>query len=282
MIISLLGIGLVLILVFLFDSSKIEDPWQVMIFGPFNRLGRNTQKLLPSAFYSRSTQYMNHVLIRLSRRDLEKNKMLLQYNKLTSLMLGLFLATIIMAVKRCISLELMAGNMCFAMVMWMVPDLQARSVEKKKMAEMTRTFPEFLLKYIILVEAGINLDKIYRLILENNEAREEGNYFYMELEYFIVDLDSGIGLVEAAHGFSHNTRFSLMNKFSQIIIQSHQYGGEALSRRLSILLIDTFETEKKQVKARCEEAITKLVLPTMLIMISIMLIVIFPGINSML
>lgn len=282
MIVSVLGIGLTLVLVFLFDLSRIEDPWQIMIFGQLNKLGRNIQGFLPQEKCEFPIKYMNHILIRLSRRDLEKNKKLLLINKLTTLTMGIYLVAIVWAVKRVLTPELIAMSTLFVFVMWLMPDLQARKVSKAKMDQMEHAFSEFLLKYIILVEAGMNLDKIYRMILENHEPGENKNVFYLELAYFLVDLDSGLGLSEAARKFSHNTRFPLMNKFSQIIIQSHEYGSEELSTRLSILLIDTFETEKKRVKARCEEAVTKLVFPTMLLMIAIMIIIIFPGIYSIL
>jgi len=172
----------------------------------------------------------------------------------------------------------------------MIPDYILKRNIKCRTRSIESSFPKFVCKLLLLVEAGVTIEAAIRNIVNDQHLPEERKNqkldefrdgFYMELRNIVKLLDSGVAFEAALETFAHHCRDLMVNKFVSIVIQSHKNGNSEVALVLSILLSEVWEKRKNVAKVLGEEAGSKLVLPMMIMLIGIMGMIVYPALQQM-
>ena len=86
---------------------------------------------------------------------------------------------------------------------------------------------------------------------------------------------------EALEAFSARIPLREIRRFVSLLIQNLKRGDEYLLVRLREMSEEAWETRKKQVREKSEEADTKLLLPLMMMLVVVLIIVLSPALITM-
>ena len=86
---------------------------------------------------------------------------------------------------------------------------------------------------------------------------------------------------EVLEEFTVQIRFKEARRFAILLVQNLKRGDAFLISRLKELNQEAWEIRKKQIRAKSEEADTKLLIPLMLMLVVILIIVLAPAMITM-
>ncbi|HAN10658.1 MAG TPA: hypothetical protein DCP90_08625 [Clostridiales bacterium] len=147
----------------------------------------------------------------------------------------------------------------------------------KRKQEIEIEFCEFLNKFTLLIEAGLNVRRAMNKIIEQNT---NDGYLYIELRRLNNDINIGIYEVDAYNGFARRCNSIYINKFVSNLTQNIKKGNDGLKDSLKDILKESFENRKNMAKKKGEEASTKLILPLVMVFMAIILLIIYPAVVS--
>lgn len=149
---------------------------------------------------------------------------------------------------------------------------------KKRRESIQMDFPDFLNKFILLVNAGLSISRVWGKISEESEKKTP---LYMELALTLGEIKSGRPEIKAYEDFALRCRVMEVTKFVSVIEQSLRKGNKELVTVLRLQAGECWQMRKNTVKRLGEEASTKMLLPLMLMFIAIVLIVATPAIIAL-
>ncbi|HCC07670.1 MAG TPA: hypothetical protein DEP72_05875 [Clostridiales bacterium] len=147
----------------------------------------------------------------------------------------------------------------------------------KRKQEIEIEFCEFLNKFTLLIEAGLNIRRAMNKIVEQNT--NEG-YLYIELHRLNNDINTGVYEVDAYNEFAKRCNSKYINKFVSNLTQNIKRGNDGLKDSLRDILKESFENRKNMAKRKGEEASTKLIFPLVMVFVAIILLIIYPAVVS--
>ena len=156
---------------------------------------------------------------------------------------------------------------------------------KDRQQKIQHVYPEFINELVILVGAGLSLPAAWKRIGQDyQKKRQEGyeiNPLYEEIYRESKELESGSSMREVLEEFTVQIRFKEARRFAILLVQNLKRGDAFLISRLKELNQEAWEIRKKQVRAKSEEADTKLLIPLMLMLVVILIIVLAPAMITM-
>lgn len=201
--------------------------------------------------FSLPEKYMNHSL---EWRYLPNN---------TSLILGLFLTVIIPVISYQKDQEIHKQT----------------EIRKKQLQE---SFPDFISKLILLMEAGMSIKGAFFRIGEDYRKKNGGkkNYLYEELLYVCRQMKNGLTEKEGYELLGRRCDISCYKKLSGLLIQHLQKGGSSILESLREESIRASEEEKRNIQKKGEEMGTKLLFPMILMLGIVMVFIMVPALFS--
>ncbi len=146
---------------------------------------------------------------------------------------------------------------------------------KKRSQEIEIEFCEFLSKFILLMDAGMNIRTALDRIADSNSNQ---GCLKQELKKLRSEINSGVYEVEAYHNFTKRCNSLYINKFVSHIVQGLKKGQSGLTHSLKEVLDECFENRKRIARKRGEEASTKLIMPMIIVFLAIMLLILYPAV----
>ncbi len=142
---------------------------------------------------------------------------------------------------------------------------------KKRRAAIARQFPNVVSKLALLVTSGMIMDKAWA---ETSLSRSDE--LYMEMRKTADELNNLVEPVEAYSNFIDRCNTKETTKLASAIIQNLTKGNAEIGRLLKDMAHEAWQERRHTAKKASEAANTKLMIPTMLLFIAILIMIMAP------
>lgn len=130
----------------------------------------------------------------------------------------------------------------------------------------TSELPEIVSTMALLINAGMMLRNAWRVIAENKEG-----IVYDLMRLACVDMENGMSEVEAIHKFGRLSNSPEVRKFTSALAQSIERGGGELSDFLGRQSNEMWNLKKQLMLQQGEAAASKLLIPTAMLFVGIII-----------
>lgn len=142
---------------------------------------------------------------------------------------------------------------------------------KKRRSAIARQFPNVVSKLALLVTSGMIMSKAWR---ETSRSRDEE--LYMEMRKTADELDNLMEPSEAYSNFIDRCNTKETTKLASAIIQNLTRGNEEIGSLLKNMAHEAWQERRNQAKRDSEAANSKLMIPTMLLFVAILVMIMVP------
>ncbi len=132
-------------------------------------------------------------------------------------------------------------------------------------------FPLVLSKLTLLVNSGMLLRDAWNLI-----AKQGDDVIFEEMRLTSTQLDNGVPETVAFREFAERCGIKEIRKFASMVIQGLEKGGSELTYFLKDMSDEMWLEKKNIVKKKGEQANAKLLMPTVIIFIGILIMIMAP------
>lgn len=164
---------------------------------------------------------------------------------------------------------LLGGVMAF-LVMWYIEELLNDKLEARR-DELLADLPQVLSKLTLLVNSGMTLRDAWKKV-----ASGENRVLYREMQVTVQEMQNGLSEFEAYRNFADRCSIKQIRRFSSTMIQNMQKGNAEISYFLKEMADEMWEEKKHLVKRKGEAANSKLLIPTAMIFIGILIMIMVP------
>lgn len=140
---------------------------------------------------------------------------------------------------------------------------------KTRETECTAELPEIVSTMALLINAGMMLRNAWHTIAESKEGT-----VYELMRQSCVDMGNGMSEVDAIHKFGRLSNSAEIRKFTSALAQSIERGGSELADFLGRQSIEMWTLKKQLMLQKGEAAASKLLAPTVMLFIGIIVAVI--------
>lgn len=141
----------------------------------------------------------------------------------------------------------------------------------KRRAAISRQFPNVVSKLALLVTSGMILDRAWRETAESQELE-----LYQEMRKTADEMANLMDPVSAYTNFIDRCNTKETSKLASALIQSHSKGNAEIGTLLKSMAHDAWQERRHTAKRDSEAANSKLMIPTMLLFIAILVILMVP------
>lgn len=164
---------------------------------------------------------------------------------------------------------LLGGVMAF-LAMWYIEELLNDKLEARR-DELLADLPQVLSKLTLLVNSGMTLRDAWKKV-----ASGEDRVLYREMQVTVQEMQNGLSEFEAYRNFADRCSIKQIRRFSSTVIQNMQKGNAEISYFLKEMADEMWEEKKHLVKRKGEAANSKLLIPTAMIFIGILIMIMVP------
>lgn len=167
-------------------------------------------------------------------------------------------------------------------VIYFAMDRDLNSKMKRRDQELLLDYPEIIMKFTLLLEAGLTIKNAWgRIVKEYKIKLEEGNekkrYAYEEMMITWFQLGNGVSETVAFSKFGNRVGLLQYLRFSSMLSQNVKKGAKGLIELLEYEGQEAFENRKELARKQGEEASTKLLGPMMLMLLMVILLIMIPA-----
>jgi tight adherence protein C len=135
--------------------------------------------------------------------------------------------------------------------------------------ECTSELPEIVSTMALLINAGMMLSSAWRTIADSKEGT-----VYDLMKQSCSEMDNGMSEVDAIHRFGRLSDSAEVRKFTSALTQSIERGGAELNNFLARQSVEIWTLKKQLMLQKGEAASSKLLAPTAMLFIGIIIAVI--------
>ncbi len=162
------------------------------------------------------------------------------------------------------------GAVMVGLVMWYVDELlNDRLTERRD--ELLADLPQVLSKLTLLVNSGMVLREAWEKAAVGGERA-----LYLEMRTTVQEMNNGVAEMEAYRNFADRCAIKQVRRFTSTVMQNMQKGNAELSYFLKEMADEMWEEKKHLVKRQGEAANSKLLIPTAMIFIGILIMIMVP------
>lgn len=176
--------------------------------------------------------------------------------------------------------SLFAALGLFAAVVLLLKNAREEQEKAAKRAEqMLLDYPSMIMKFTLLVQAGMTVRKAFQKIALDYKRRKTSKvqFVYEEILVTCNEMESGISEIEAYRRFGERCGQMKYKTFATLLIQNLQKGSKRLSDILEKESIEAWDERKRKARVQGEIAASKLLIPMILMMVVVMAIVMIPA-----
>lgn len=196
-------------------------------------------------------------------------------NKLAVMCLTLTLLTFFGALAEKVDFTYLGLTLSAPLLVFYLFDKELESKLQKKYSAIRADFPDMVSKLILLVNAGMTLNRAWEKICIDTK---KDTPLYRELKTTYQQIQTGKPESEAYEDFAKRCRVKEITKFIALIIQNLKKGTGDLVPLLKLQADECWELRKSRAKQLGDEASAKLIVPMMIMFIGILIIVILPAV----
>lgn len=146
----------------------------------------------------------------------------------------------------------------------------------KRRQQLLLEFPNVLTKLTLLVNSGMVLRDAWNTVAESGEG-----ILYDEMRITTDKMRNGMSEIEAYHDFADRCGLREMRKFASMVTQGIEKGAKELTRFLKDMSDELWNMKKTNARKEGEAAASKLLVPTLLIFIGILMLILVPAMLNM-
>ena len=161
------------------------------------------------------------------------------------------------------------------LVIWYIDEVLNDQLTERR-DEILADMPQMLSKMTLLVNSGMILRDAWIKIAFGSERR-----LYKEMQLSVQEMQNGIPETDAYRNFAERCSIKQARRVASTIIQNKMKGNQELAFFLKEMSNEMWEEKKHLVKRKGEAANSKLMIPTAMIFIGILIMVIGPVFLSM-
>lgn len=157
--------------------------------------------------------------------------------------------------------------------------INEKKLRKKRLEEIETAFPDMVMQLILLLDAGLVSSAAFRRMTEMNRGSDNALFAELEAIQRRCD-DSNLPFVRELYSFAKESGSRDLLRFASMVSESMGRGSE-LSGKLEREREHLWSGRLSRAKAKAAEAGTKLSVPLMLLMISLVIISAAPALMVM-
>lgn len=159
-------------------------------------------------------------------------------------------------------------------------EIHKQVLERKQ--ELQNSFPEFIAKLVLLLEAGLSIKSAMFQMVEDyqKKAERKKNYLYEELFYICRQMKNGLSEKEGYELLAKRCGLVCYTKIAGMLIQHLQKGGNSILYELRNESLKASEEQKRNLQKKGEEMGTKLLFPMMIMLGIVMVFIMVPALFS--
>lgn len=170
---------------------------------------------------------------------------------------------------------LVLGGLLSILLMWYIDELLNDRLEERR-DQLIADFPQMLSKMTLLVNSGMVVREAWKKIASTSERP-----LYKEMQMTVLEMQNGVTEVEAYKNFADRCAAKEIRRFSTTMIQTMQKGNSEIAIFLKNMADEMWEEKKHMVKRKGEAANSKLLIPTAMIFIGILLMIMVPAFQGL-
>lgn len=170
---------------------------------------------------------------------------------------------------------LLFGAALAALAMWYMEELMNDQLEERR-DEIISSMPQMLSKLTLLVNSGMIVKEAWEKVAFGGTG-----VLYEEMQLTVKEVQNGISDLDAYRNFADRCSVKEVRRFASTMIQNLSKGNAELSYFLKEMSEEMWEEKKHYVKRKGEAANSKLLMPTAMIFIGILIMIIVPAFMSM-
>ena len=169
-----------------------------------------------------------------------------------------------------------------AAVLAMRKSKEEQEARKKREEQMLREYPGLIMKFTLLVQAGMTARRAFQKIGLDYRKKQGGRKLpaYEEVLVTCYEMESGVSELEAYRRFGERCGQMKYKTFSTLLIQNLQKGSRHLADLLEMESLEAWEERKRKARVLGETASTKLLLPMILMLLVVMALIMVPAFLS--
>jgi len=163
------------------------------------------------------------------------------------------------------------GGILAFLLMWYVEELMNDQLEERR-DSLLADMPQMLSKLTLLVNSGMILRDAWKKV-----AFGEDRVLYKEMRETVQEMQNGVAEIDAYRNFADRCSIKQARRFSSTMIQNMQKGNREISYFLKEMSDEMWEEKKHLVKRKGEAANSKLLIPTTMIFVGILIMIMVPA-----
>lgn len=170
---------------------------------------------------------------------------------------------------------LLLGGVLAGLIMWYLEELMNDQLTERR-DDILSSMPQMLSKLTLLVNSGMIVREAWEKVAFGGTGA-----LYEEMQLTVKEMHNGISDLDAYRNFADRCAVKEVRRFASTMIQNLSKGNAELSYFLKEMSEEMWEEKKHLVKRKGEAANSKLLMPTVMIFIGILIMIIVPAFMSM-
>lgn len=170
---------------------------------------------------------------------------------------------------------LLLGGILVWLVMWYVDEVFNDKLEERK-NQLLADLPQMLSKMTLLVNSGMMVRDAWKKIAEASDRA-----LYKEMQMTVLEMQNGVTEIEAYKNFADRCAIKEIRRFSATMTQTLQKGNSEIALFLKSMADEMWEEKKHLAKRKGEAANSKLLIPTAMIFVGILIMIMVPAFSGL-
>lgn len=221
----------------------------------------------------KTMRYLRHLN---SKEEFESNKATFINYKLSSATASVVLLFYCIKLHSRISATGWVYAIGFLVYLIYLPEIKLNEKVKKQKNIIKNKLPNFLMKLNLLMGSGMSSVTAIRKISTSKRDCLEKLLFKA-----ILDIEAGQSIEDSFHEVALQCQDVYITQFARIVIQDKKYGTKETIRNLEAVCTEVWKNKKTEILKKGEEASTKLLLPMMIALVSILIAVTVPALSQL-
>lgn len=167
------------------------------------------------------------------------------------------------------------GIVLAGIVMWYIEEVLNDQLTQRR-DEILADLPQMLSKMTLLINSGMTLREAWEKVAAGGSRK-----LYREMQLAVQEMQNGVPETEAYRNFAERCMIKQARRVASTLIQNKLKGNQELAYFLKEMSDEMWEEKKHLTKRKGEAANSKLMFPTAMIFLGILLMIIVPAFLSM-
>lgn len=168
-----------------------------------------------------------------------------------------------------------------AVAIGLKPKQDEKQKKKERETELLLDYSEIVSKLIVYIGAGLTVRNAWKQLADTAQSSGNRREVYKEILQTNAELENGESEEAAYMRFARRCDLKCYIRMVSLLEQNRKTGDSALLTALELEMEEAFEQRKNIARRLGEEAGTRLLIPLMISLVTVMVIVIVPAIMSM-